>query len=223
VAGDVGGPPHRRQRFVFGDVVSDQREAALRWPIRAGHRDTGRDDAGLFTGADSATLRYDFNGVVVTKAIRRQVFGARAATCRWFEATLPTAQHYQDLWWNPTESGWGLNITQQSDIVFATLFTYAEDQSPIWYVMSAGRRQPDGSFSGELYRVASGPPFNAQPSSPRSGHEPGPGRHDAARIHRRPAWRGHVFRRRRDRGRIIRRQSSGVRCRAATRWVPTTP
>src|SRR3954469_24052414 len=43
---------------------------------------------------------------------------------------------YQGLWWNPAESGWGLNTTHQGNILFATLFVYAGDGQPLWLVAS---------------------------------------------------------------------------------------
>ena len=61
-----------------------------------------------------------------------------------------------DLWWNPSESGWGVYLEQQAASVFAVLFTHAADGSPTWLVMSAGRRQADGSFVGQLFST-SGP------------------------------------------------------------------
>ncbi|MBK7658590.1 MAG: hypothetical protein IPJ28_05325 [Betaproteobacteria bacterium] len=66
---------------------------------------------------------------------------------------------------DPVGERLGMNINQQSNIVFATLFTYAADGSPQWLVLSEGREQPDGSFSGTLYRT-SGPAFGANPWSP---------------------------------------------------------
>jgi hypothetical protein len=41
-----------------------------------------------------------------------------------------------DLWWNPAESGWGVNIIQQSNILFATFFVYGPDARARWYVAS---------------------------------------------------------------------------------------
>jgi hypothetical protein len=43
---------------------------------------------------------------------------------------------YSDLWFNPAESGWGVNVTQQQEIVFATLFHYGTSGQPTWYVGS---------------------------------------------------------------------------------------
>ena len=115
-----------------------------------------------FSSANAGTLTYTFNGVTVTKNITRQVYGARAANCAATTASRAGATNYQDLWWNASESGWGVNITHQGDILFATLFTYGSNGQGMWLVMSAGQRQSDGSYFGDLYRTT-GPAFNANP------------------------------------------------------------
>jgi len=85
----------------------------------------------------------------------------------------PVTENYTDLWWNPEESGWGINFTHQGDIVFATLFTYAADGRPLWFVMSRGDRVPGTRiFEGALYRTA-GPPFDASPWRPITYREVG--------------------------------------------------
>ena len=53
-------------------------------------------------------------------------------------------------------------MTHQDDTLFATLFTYDAAGRDLWLVMSAGRRQADGSYLGDLYRTT-GPAFNAVP------------------------------------------------------------
>jgi hypothetical protein len=73
--------------------------------------------------------------------------------------------NYTDLWWNQNESGWGVNVNHQGDILFATLFTYGPDGKGAWYSMSEGRKQPDGSYLGDLFRTT-GPAFNAAPFTP---------------------------------------------------------
>jgi hypothetical protein len=118
-----------------------------------------------FSGADSATLTYDVNGAAVAKSIQKQVYGARAAQCRSTTESRAGATNYQDLWWNAAESGWGVNVTQQGEVLFATLFSYGADGKGLWLVMSAGTRQADGSYLGDLYRTT-GPAFNAQPFTP---------------------------------------------------------
>ena len=78
-------------------------------------------------------------------------------------AAAPTALNVQALWWRApanSESGWGLNITQQGEILFATWFTYDVDGSGLWLVASDMRRTSDNTYSGTLYQTR-GPAFSA--------------------------------------------------------------
>ena len=115
-----------------------------------------------FSDASVGTLTYSMNGVQVEKTIQRQVYGSRAANCLPGSDNRAGSTNYQDLWWNPAESGWGINVTHQDNILFATLFTYDSSGRDLWLVMSNGARQGDGSYSGELYRTT-GPAFNTTP------------------------------------------------------------
>ena len=76
-----------------------------------------------------------------------------------------TPQNYTAMWWNPAESGWGVNLTHEGDVVFGSLFSYDGSGNPMWLFMPAGAKQSNGSYSGELYR-ATGPAFNAKPFTP---------------------------------------------------------
>jgi hypothetical protein len=67
---------------------------------------------------------------------------------------------YTDLWFIPAESGWGVNLIQQGDIIFATLFVYGTDQTPRWYTASRLAASNASNFSGPLYRTT-GPYFGA--------------------------------------------------------------
>jgi lysyl endopeptidase len=119
-----------------------------------------------FSSPEAATLVYTFNGTSVTKQITRQRFGP-APTCVFTTGARTGATNVQDLWFNPSESGWGINLTQQGGLVFATLFTYAADNRDMWLVASDLRGSLDSGFTGPLYRI-SGPAFNAQPWTPVS-------------------------------------------------------
>jgi hypothetical protein len=68
-------------------------------------------------------------------------------------ADTPWSVDVSDLWFDPAESGWGINLAQQGDLVFATLFVYGPDGKPRWYSASsmAGTRGPAGvTFRGQL-------------------------------------------------------------------------
>ena len=84
------------------------------------------------------------------------------------EVMLPAGStgNHTALWWNPAESGWGVNLNHQGNIVFATLFTYDADRAPLWLVMSeGGDAAPTAVPTGDLYRTT-GPAFNANPFTP---------------------------------------------------------
>jgi lysyl endopeptidase len=117
-----------------------------------------------FAGPESATLTYSYLGTTVTKAITRQTFRT-PPECGWSAFDRSWEGNYQDLWWNPAESGWGVNLTHQEDIVFATLFTYGFDGRGLWLVMPEGVRSGPRTFSGALFRTT-GPRFDASPWSP---------------------------------------------------------
>lgn len=74
---------------------------------------------------------------------------------------------YSDLWWNPDESGWGVNLAHQGDTIFMTLFVYGDANTVKWYVgpAMAYRNGPEGTeFTGSLYETTGafiGRDFNA--------------------------------------------------------------
>ncbi|MBX3715937.1 MAG: hypothetical protein KF738_08050 [Burkholderiales bacterium] len=91
---------------------------------------------------------------------------APASVSATFSIAPTGGDNYTALWWNPGESGWGLNISHQGDILFGTLFTYDATGRPLWLVMPAGERQGTSTtYNGTLYRTT-GPPFNAVPFTP---------------------------------------------------------
>lgn len=78
------------------------------------------------------------------------------------------ASQYSDLWFNPQESGWGVNVVQQLETAFVTLFVYDANGKPVWYVAPDARITAYGSsgpvFSGALYRTQG--PWHGGPFDP---------------------------------------------------------
>ena len=71
-----------------------------------------------------------------------------------------------DLWWNPAEPGWGLNLIQHATHqVFGVMYTYDVTRKPLWLVMPGGTWIASNRFEGDLYRVT-GPQFNAPTFDP---------------------------------------------------------
>lgn len=76
---------------------------------------------------------------------------------------------FTDLWWNPAESGWGVTVDHQQDIMFLTFFVYKADRSPYWVTAvlnrsgGGGIRMPD-TYTGDVYETQGpwyGGAFNA--------------------------------------------------------------
>jgi hypothetical protein len=127
-----------------------------------------------FTDANTGTMSYTVNGVTQSKAITRYIYASGGTNC-----TLAGAQgaspNYQDLWLRSssgaTEAGWGINITHQGDILFATWFTYlpgsGSTNKGMWLVMSNGNKTAPGVYTGAL-QTTTGPAFSAVPFNPNS-------------------------------------------------------
>jgi hypothetical protein len=74
----------------------------------------------------------------------------------------PPTFNVQALWWgSPAGSGngWGVNITHQGDVLFATWFTYDLDGSNLW-LSSDAHKTGNNTYTGQLYLSRSAP-FNA--------------------------------------------------------------
>jgi hypothetical protein len=60
------------------------------------------------------------------------------------------ATDYTDIWFKPSESGWGVNVVQSDAFLFLSFFIYGADNKPTWYVASL-TRDANGNFNGPLY------------------------------------------------------------------------
>ena len=90
------------------------------------------------------------NRLAVAKRVSAAVaIGALALACAVSRAaSIPT--DYTDTWWNSAESGWGVQLIQQVDVIFATIYVYDLQSNPDWYAATLNP-QPDGAWKGDLY------------------------------------------------------------------------
>ena len=69
---------------------------------------------------------------------------------------------YSDLWWNANESGWGVSISHQREVVFLAFYVYGTDGKPTWYVgqgaYASVNAQGAQIFTGSMYQT-NGPWF----------------------------------------------------------------
>jgi hypothetical protein len=103
-----------------------------------------------FRDSSNASMTYTVGGQSRTVAIGRQVFQSGAT---------PPAVDYTDLWWNPSENGWGLSVTHEYGVMFLAWFVYDDTGKPMWYVASNCTVNAAGNgCSGTLYSTT-GPAF----------------------------------------------------------------
>ncbi|MDP4030451.1 MAG: hypothetical protein Q8P42_15970 [Gallionella sp.] len=109
--------------------------------------------SGTLTFSDPNNGKFDFtlNGVTGSKTIERQMFSS---------GTAAQALDYTDLWWNANESGWGVALTQDKGMIFATWYAYDAAGLPVWYVASSCPLSGSGC-TGEVYKVTGGEALTA--------------------------------------------------------------
>ncbi|MGQ0800042.1 MAG: RCC1 domain-containing protein [Pseudomarimonas sp.] len=61
-------------------------------------------------------------------------------------------------WWKQSESGWGLHVIDQGNLLAPAWFTYDVDGEPTWFLVGGAFAQVDGSFAGDLFQYT-GVPF----------------------------------------------------------------
>jgi hypothetical protein len=154
-----------------GDILAQTGPSFDSVPFRPQNVRSTRVGTGTLTFTDAANATFDYvvNGVTQSKKLVPEGFGD-LPTCTFnLVSDLTVAFNYQDLWWaSPAgaESGWGINLAHQGDVIFATWFTYASDGSPMW-VAATLTKGSDGSYSGKLLRTT-GPPFGSVPFDPKA-------------------------------------------------------
>jgi hypothetical protein len=111
-----------------------------------------------FYDGNHASFTYTVGANTTTVNITRQLFGPMPECSLGGEAAA--TPNFTDLWWRAggTESGWGVNLVQQGNNVFATWFTYDANGNGEWLVMPGASNPSAMTWEGTLYRTR-GPAF----------------------------------------------------------------
>jgi hypothetical protein len=102
----------------------------------------------------------------------RSIRGTLAAVLLEVISTVAVSASFStdqsDLWWaSPagSESGWGFQLVQRNSTIFATMYVYAQSNSPTWYVSTMAPTGSSEQWSGDLY-TTTGPWFGTVPFNP---------------------------------------------------------
>jgi hypothetical protein len=81
-----------------------------------------------------------------------------APPARTGPASFVPPVNYSDLWWDPSQPGWGMSINQgPTNDVFAVWFTYDAAGKPVWYTLQPGRWENTTTYSGTIYSTTGSP------------------------------------------------------------------
>jgi len=64
-------------------------------------------------------------------------------------ALAAAAADNTDIWYSPAEPGWGVNLVQSDNFIFATFFIYGQNGSPTWH--TAQLTWDGARYTGDLF------------------------------------------------------------------------
>lgn len=150
-------------RFTQGFTAETRDGSFIEVSYAAGTTDVGSSGAGVWTVQGGEYLFR--GGLQGGSAFCSNLSGtdyfsrfdlAYPALAQYLSTTAPFA-NFTDLWYNASESGWGLSLVQHaSNTLFGVWYTYDASGKPLWVVMPGGLWTSSSAFTGTLY-ITSGP------------------------------------------------------------------
>lgn len=98
---------------------------------------------------------HTLDGHTSTREVTRFDFNGKDVVCRAGGTQRANATNYSDMWWEPSTSGWGMNIMHLDENLYAQWYTY-ETGGRASYMTLGLARQTDGSYRGAIHRQNDG-------------------------------------------------------------------
>lgn len=117
-----------------------------------------RGPDGSEANAASAAPALNFDGSVLAFDSRASSFLAGSSSAGVFTRSNPQAVGKRsETWWVPSESGWGMTVFDQGNLLAPTWYTYDSDGEPTWFLISGAFPQGGGRYSGRVLRLTGTP------------------------------------------------------------------
>ncbi len=165
IAITVGQYSYSAQSLTFaknGTTIDATLGAYYLSPSPGGHECLSKTISGLPSGIYNVNFKLQELSVSVPPQLMKT---------KTIEVYGPPAE-LSGLWWNASESGWGVNLTQRGNNVFAVWYTYDGAGNPKWYV-APHCQMPGAGAVGRcvetLYEV-NGPKFFGSGFNPAAAH-----------------------------------------------------
>jgi hypothetical protein len=84
------------------------------------------------------------------KFVRTLCTAALSAVALLLPLKSATAADYTDIWFNPAEAGWGVNLVQSDAFIYATFFIYGADGKPTWLTATLAYKDST-TYAGAVY------------------------------------------------------------------------
>lgn len=81
------------------------------------------------------------------------------------QLTALTTTDFTDAWWTASESGWGLSIIHQENVMALVFYVYNQQGGATWYLSPASFNSATGNYQGPLF-ASTGPYFGAGAFNP---------------------------------------------------------
>ena len=94
------------------------------------------------------------------------------SACLCLTSNVWADTNFADIWWNPAESGWGVNFAQEHNgAIFSTIYAYDSSGKAVWLVGSMTAKTttgPNRSYEGSLYEASGGSALTLSSFNPAS-------------------------------------------------------
>jgi hypothetical protein len=108
----------------------------------------------VLIGAFPSTQTYEVEVLTGPTAARAtQSLGVARFVGLGVRSTIFAPPNYTDLWWNPGESGWGMNITMKQNVFFAVWYVYDQAGAATWYTLQQGKWVNSSCYSGDIIKT----------------------------------------------------------------------